>query len=100
MKNTFFYNYKVPINVILSNGYDILAVSRTQEIVICHDLSPTTVTDSCGFYRDLISEDIAYTTMNEKIGRPEIIVEVGVKVWQKKILPWSSSRRCMGYRRR
>jgi hypothetical protein len=65
MKNTFFYNSKVPINVVLSIGYDILAGSRTQEIVIHHDLSPTTVTDWCGFYRDLLSEDIAYTTMNE-----------------------------------
>jgi hypothetical protein len=69
-----FHNSKVPINVVLSIGYDILVGSRTQEIVIHHGLSPSTVTDWCGFYRDLLSEDIAYTTMNEKNGGPGIIV--------------------------
>jgi hypothetical protein len=28
------------------------------------------VTDWCGFNRDLLSEDIAYTPMDEKVGGP------------------------------
>jgi hypothetical protein len=76
MKNTYFHNSQAPINVVSSIGYDILDGSRTQEIVIRHGLSSTTFTDWCGFYRGFLSEDIAYTTMNEKIGGPGIIVEV------------------------
>jgi hypothetical protein len=33
MRNTFFHNTKLPVNVILNIGYDILAGSKAQEMV-------------------------------------------------------------------
>jgi hypothetical protein len=38
-----------------------------QYIGIRHDLNEHNVTDWCGFYHDLLNEDIAYTTMDEKM---------------------------------
>jgi hypothetical protein len=60
-KNTFFNGSKVPMNTILAIGYDILAGSRAQEIMIRYGLSDNTITDWCGFYSDLLGQDIEFT---------------------------------------
>jgi hypothetical protein len=44
--------------------------------MIRHWLSANTITDSCRFYRDLLGQDIEFTTKNENLGGPGIVVEV------------------------
>jgi predicted ferric reductase len=52
--------------------------------MIRHGLSPTTIADWCGFYRDLLGQDIEFTTRNEKIGGPNIVVEVDESKFGKR----------------
>jgi hypothetical protein len=71
------------MNTTLAIGYDILAGSRTQEIMIGHGLSDNTITDWC-IHRDLLGQDIEFATRNENIGGLGIVVEVDESKFGKR----------------